>query len=472
MNASRRHFLRMAAGLSACHAPQCAPWALSLAGLGALAIDTARAASTDGYRALVCLFMTGGNDAHNWIVPTHSSGHAEYTRVRGDLALPLARLNPLSSTGQGSGRTFGMPKELEPLRVRYEAGQLAVLSNVGPLERPLTRTEYLAGSPDVPLKLFSHNDQQSTWQSLGVEGSESGWGGRMGDLLQSANNRPLLTTVSTAGNAVFLTGRSIQQYQVGMTGPKNIPQLEWEWLYGSRTASALLRQTLLNKGSNPFQSEYARVTQRALDTAKDLRTAIAATSIATLPTTPITLPSGKTLVLATDELAMQLRTVAQMIAAGQKMGLRRRIFLGALGGLDTHSSQLQAHSLLTSRVAHSVDWFVETLQQAGLFDRTVLFTASDFGRTLTSNGDGSDHGWGSHHLILGGGIRGRAIYGNFPVTALGTATDIGNGRLLPTVSVTEYAATLGRWLGLSTSELATALPNLSSFASSDLGFLR
>jgi uncharacterized protein (DUF1501 family) len=166
-----------------------------------------------------------------------------------------------------------------------------------------------------------------------------------------------------------------------------------------------------------------------------------------------------------------LRIVAQMIAAGTGLGMRRQVFMVSVGGFDTHANQRRDQPLLMARVAHSMDWFLTALQGAGLLDRTTLFTASDFGRTLTSNGQGSDHGWGAHHFIAGGAVKGRQIYGHFPITALGTATDVDNGRLLPTVSVTEYAATLGRWMGLSRSELGTVLPNLGNFSVPDLGFL-
>ncbi|MEY2873115.1 MAG: hypothetical protein RLZZ373_486, partial [Pseudomonadota bacterium] len=229
MNASRRHFLRQYCGLAATAAPLLpgfdTPLAMGLAGIGALAAGRAAAADTSGYRALVCLYMAGGNDAHNWIVPTESAEYLDYSRSRGTLAWPARQLQLLSASGQSPGRTFGMPLELDPMRKWYEAGKLAVLSNVGPLVKPLSKAEYTAGGSAVPPKLYSHNDQQSFWQSLAPEGASSGWGGRMGDLLQSANAHPLLTSVSTAGNAVFLTGNSVQQYQLGESGPVRIEPL-------------------------------------------------------------------------------------------------------------------------------------------------------------------------------------------------------------------------------------------------------
>ncbi|PXW97964.1 uncharacterized protein (DUF1501 family) [Sphaerotilus hippei] len=474
MTTSRRHFLRTASGLAAAvgplHTHLASPFALSLAGLGAMASQSASAADTSGYRALVCLFMNGGNDAHNWVVPIDATGHAQYTAVRRELAWPLARLQGITSTTQGSGRSFGMPQELAPLRSWYEAGRAAVLANVGPLVRPITKAEYLAGTA-LPSKLFSHNDQQSTWQSLSPEGALSGWGGRMGDLLMSANSQPVFTAVSSAGNAVFLSGNSVTQYQVSVDGPVGVNHLTRGWGLESNSASPVLRTVLQTSGSNVFQSEYARVMRRSLETAATLRTALSSTAVPALPTSAIALPSGGTLNLSQDDLARQLRIVAQMIGAGPAMGMRRQVFMVSIGGFDTHAFQWRDQPLLMSRVAHSVDWFLRTLQGIGLFDNTLLFTASDFGRTLTSNGAGSDHGWGSHHFVAGGAVRGRTIYGSFPVTALGTATDAGSGRLLPTTSVTQYAATMGRWMGLTSSELATVLPDLGNYSNTALGFV-
>jgi uncharacterized protein (DUF1501 family) len=475
MNASRRHFLRQSCGLAATAAPLLpgfdTPLAMGLAGIGALAAGQAAAADTSGYRALVCLYMAGGNDAHNWIVPTDTIGYLDYSRSRGALAWPEQQLQALSSTGQASGRTFGMPLELAPMRKWYEAGKLAVLSNVGPLVRPLTKTMYTAGGSAVPPKLYSHNDQTSFWQSLAAEGASSGWGGRMGDLLQSANAQPTLTSVSACGNAVFLTGNAVQQYQIGESGPIRVEALGRSQMLGSTQTATLLRKVILANGADPLQAEYARLTQRSLNTTALLTSSLSNTGMPALPTGALALPSGASLRLDQDGLARQLRMVAQMIAAGSGLGMRRQVFMVSVGGFDTHANQLRDQPRLMARVANSVDWFLTALQGAGLLDRTTLFTASDFGRTLTSNGQGSDHGWGSHHFIAGGAVKGRRIYGNFPITALGTTTDVDNGRLLPSISVTEYAATLGRWMGLSRSELGTVLPNLGNFSVADLGFL-
>lgn len=476
LNASRRAFMRASAGLAAAAAHPLGPrfnlpLAMNLAGLGALAAQQAQAATTsDGYKALVCLFLTGGNDSHNWVVPTDSGNFASYTAARAELAWPAAKLQGITSSSQGSGRSFGMPLELGPLRNWYEGGQCAVLANVGTLERPLTKAEFQAGV-GMPSKLFSHNDQQANWQSLQPEGAPTGWGGRMGDLLVSVNQQPVFTAVSASGNAVFLSGNGVSQYQVSTGGPVPITAAQAGWHAGSNQVPGSLRTLLAGSGANAFEIEYLKVVRRALATTTTLQTALATTSIAALPANPISLPDGTALALANESLAKQLRIVAQMIAAGPGLGMKRQVFMVSMGGFDSHAHQMRDQPMMMARVAQSVNWFLSAMQAAGLLNNVLLFSASDFGRTLSSNGAGSDHGWGSHHFVAGGAVKGRNIYGRFPVTALGTADDMGSGRLLPSTSVSQYAATLGQWMGLSPTELSTVLPNLGSFSSSNLGFV-
>ena len=475
MNTSRRHFLRAASGITAASAgalaqPFCTPLAMSLAGIGSIAAHNANAADTsNGYRALVCLFMDGGNDSHNWVVPTDPSGYAEYASARGGLALPVDALSPITSSGQDAGRNFGMPTELQPLRNWYETGHAAIVANVGTLVQPVTKKDYMAGR-NLPSKLFSHNDQKSTWQSLLPEGAPSGWGGRMGDILMSANQQPVFTAVSTFGNAVFLSGSKVTQYQVARSGPVSVRSLAGSHFMGSNTAGGILKRSVASSGSTAFQAEYARVVQRAMASDGVLRTALAGTSIPAIPATKIRLPAGEE-TLNNNELAQQLYMVSKLIAAGQSMGMRRQIFMVRVTGFDTHSSQMEAQPVLMSRVAHSIDYFLSSMNSIGMLNNVLLFTASDFGRTLTTNGDGSDHGWGSHHFVVGGGVKGRKIYGRFPVTALNTEDDIGSGRLLPGIAVTELAATLGGWMGLSSTDLSYVLPTLSNFSNQNIGFV-
>ena len=294
----RRAFLRAATGLSAAagragRQPLQRPAGDEPGGPGRRwPPRAASAATTSGpYRAVVCLFLAGGSDSHNWVVPTDATGYAQYAAVRRELAWPQANLQTLTRSGQAAGRTFGMPAELAPLRNWYESGRAGIVANVGPLQRPITLAEYKAGT-DLPAKLFSHNDQQSTWQSLSPEGARSGWGGRMGDILMSANQQPLFTAVSAAGNAVFLSGSQVVQYQVGTNGPVAPRALGSTWVHGSSTAGTVLRRTLASTGDNPLQAEYTRVMQRAITADATIRTALAATTVPAIPTTPIMRPAA------------------------------------------------------------------------------------------------------------------------------------------------------------------------------------
>ena len=465
---ARRQFLRAAAGLATGHGIN--QMSLPLAGLAAMAAQGSQAADlSGGYKALVCLFMHGGSDSHNWVVPTDASGYAAYAGARGELAWPLQKLQPISVTSQAAGRSFGMPMELAPLRKWYEAGQVALVANVGPLLRPVTRADVLAGV-GLPSKLFSHNDQASTWQSLLPEGAPSGWGGRMGDVLMSANAYPVFTAISVTGNAVFLSGSSVTQYQMGTDGPVQVPGAANSWLFGSSSAPAALQRQLANAGSQPLQAEYTRVLQRAIGTSGLLQTALASTAVPAIPATPLNTGTSIT-TLDKTSLANQLRMVAQLVSAGSSLGMRRQVFMVSMGGFDTHANQMRDQPGHMAQVAHAVDYFMSSLATLGLFNQVTLFSASDFGRTLLSNGDGSDHGWGSHHFVAGGAVQGRNIHGRFPLTALGTADDVGSGRLLPAYGVSQMAAPLGRWMGLTTSELAMVLPGLANFDAQALRFI-
>ena len=344
-----------------------------------------------------------------------------------------------------------------------------MVANVGTLLRPVTKAEALAGV-GLPSKLYSHNDQASTWQSLQPEGAPSGWGGRMGDILMAANAYPVFTAISAAGNAVFLSGSSVNQYQVGVGGPVQVPGASNSWLFGSTAAPAALQRQLAAAGNSPLQAEYTRVLQRAVGTGATLQAALQGVTVPPVPA--VVVPNGgATTTLDKTGLARQLRMVAQLIGAGPGLGMRRQVFMVSMSGFDTHANQLRDQPGHMAQVAQGVDYFLTTLAGLGLLNNVTLFTASDFGRTLLSNGDGSDHGWGSHHFVAGGAVQGRNIYGRFPTTTLGTVDDVGSGRLLPSSSVSQLAAPLGRWLGLSAPELAMVLPGLGNFDSQALRFV-
>ena len=471
-DASRRSFLRAVSGLAASAAipHHGLPLATSLAGLASLASQTSHAATTGGYKALVCLYMGGGNDSHNWVVPSDTAGYADYAKARGELAVAASRLQAIQVAGQASGRSFGMPAELAPLRQLYEAGQAAILANVGPLVRPITKAEYLAGA-GVPAKLFSHNDQASTWQSLAPEGARSGWGGRMGDILMSANAHPAFTAISASGNAVFLAGSHISQYQVGVDGPVSAAALGSSSVFGSTTTAEALKRAYAAPTADRLQTEYARVMQRSLSANAALQAGLTGVNVPGIPASAIAQVNGPATTLDKLGLARQLRMVLQIIAANQALGMRRQVFMVQMGGFDTHNNQVRDQPVHMAQVAQSIGYFMSALNNLGLQNNVTLFTASDFGRTLLSNGDGSDHGWGSHHFVVGGAVRGGTMYGQFPSTALGTSDDVGSGRLLPTTSVSQMAASMSAWMGLTATEQLQVLPTLANFSGTP-GFMK
>ena len=453
VDASRRAFLQRASSLSLAGAA--APWALNLAALGEAAAQSA----TD-YKALVCVFLYGGNDYANTLVPYDTVHHEQYRVLRAALAHSRTALGAtVLETLQPPIDRFGVPyqyalaPDLFPLMPLWKAGRLATLLNVGTLIQPTTKDQYRARSVPLPPKLFSHNDQQSVWQASAAEGATTGWGGRMGDLFESSNSRSTFTCVNVSGNAVFMSGRRAVQYQVTPTGSVALNGVRSP-LFGSAAASEALRTLVTAPRGHLMQAEHARTVARALDAHETLTAALASG-----PALATAFPAGNT-------LADQLRMVARMIGSAGALGARRQVFFVSLGGFDNHDALMTTHTQLLGRVATALAAFQDALAELRVADRVTTFTASDFGRTLTGNNDGSDHGWGSMQFVLGGAVQGGRHYGVAPVIANNGADDVGQGRLLPTMAVDQMAATLGSWFGLSASQLLEVLPNLRNFDAS------
>jgi len=444
---TRREFLRRTAALSVVGAAT--PFALDLAGIAEAA------AQTTGYRALVCLFLGGGNDHTNTVVPYDPASYAEYANARPSIALTREQLaaTSLGAVPSQGGREFALHPSLGALRRLYGEGRAAIVANVGPLVVPTTRAQYLNRSVPLPPKLFSHNDQQSAWQAnvAGGEGARVGWGGTIGDQLARRNPTSAFTCISAAGNAVWLSGRSTVQYQVSTAGALTMHAVTGV-LYGSAAAAAAYRSLVTAPAVNVFEASLGAVHRRSLVANDLLRAGLPPASTFARP-----LP-------ADNPLAAQLQIVARMIAGRGALGLSRQVFLVSLGAFDHHDDLLNQHAQRLSMLDGAVDAFWSWLGELGMQGDVTLFTASDFGRTLTSNGDGSDHGWGAHHLVIGGGVAGGTIVGELPPTAYGTSVDVGQGVLVPTTSVDQYAATLARWLGVADGAMPTVLPNIGNFA--------
>jgi len=463
---ARRAFLQRTGQLAMMGAAS--SYALGLAGIG----EAAAFSNAGGYKALVCVFLYGGNDYANTLIPFDAANYARYASIRGQagseqavgIALARASLaNTVLPTPTGQTLTDNINYALAPtmprLKALFDQGAMAPLLNVGPLIAPLTKAQYDNGSAPRPAKLFSHNDQQSTWQSSAPEGSPTGWGGRMGDLALTSNTNSMFTAINATGNAVFLSGRTAVPYQVSPAGATLFNPVQTGRLFNSVAAAQALG-TLLRIGTgNVMAADYARINDRSLQYGTFVNDALKTVTLNT------SFGTG-------NRLADQLRVVAQLIAARSRLAVTRQVFMVSLGGFDNHDGLIGTHDGLLGQVDFAMDAFYRATVELGVADNVTAFTASDFGRTLQSNGDGSDHGWGSHHFIVGGGVRGGRFYGRAPQVSLSSNDQVGQGRLLPTTSVDEFSATLAQWFGVSASELPSVAPNIGRFASPDIGFMK
>ena len=454
---SRRAFLQRASALSI--AGTATPFVLNLAAIG-----EAAAATASDYKAMVCVFLYGGNDYANTLIPADSANYALYNAQRSALAYSQAALagTTLAPTVPlAGGRTYAIAPELAPILPIFNAGKMAVMLNVGTLVQPTTKAQYNARSVLLPPKLLSHNDQQSYWQSSSPEGATSGWGGRIGDLFQSGNTNPSLTCMNPSGNAVFMSGTSAVQYSLTTNGP--IALNARTSLQGSTAAGTALRSLITTPVNHLFETELTKVSSRALNL-YDLVTS----SLAVAPTTTTVFPAAAD---PGSSLGAQLRQVARLISVSSQLGARRQVFFVSSGGFDTHDLLTTTHPRLLTNLADALRAFYDTTVELGVANQVTTFTASDFGRALTANNDGSDHGWGGMHFVLGGAVRGKAYYGTAPVVANNGPDDIGQGRLIPTTSVDQYAATMASWFGVSASDMPTVLPNIGNYSTTNLGFL-
>jgi len=456
---TRRQFLRQSA---------CA--AVGMTAIGNTLFDLQRiaaAAPLVDSKSLVCIFLYGGNDGNNVIVPTLASDYAQYAAVRDALALPQTSLLPLTPLAPtpGDSRQWGLHPSLKGLQGLCNAGHAALVGNVGPLVAPLSRDEYLNHSVAVPPQLFSHSDQTVHWQtSLPDQPARTGWGGRVADLLTSLNeNARISMSISVAGTNTFQVGKVVTQYQVSPEGPVGLTSYV-PADQGADASSNAIRSLLARSYGNLFERGYSGIVKRALDNQELLSGALSGA------------PALTTQFPDTD-LGTQLKMIAQLISVRETLGLRRQVFFCAGQGYDTHGGQVGTTALdgtqadLLTELDGALTAFDAAMNELHVADTVTTFTASDFGRTFIPNGDGSDHGWGSHHFVLGGAVKGGRIYGQLPTLAVGGPNDAGDGRWIPTTSVDEYSATLARWFGVAQSDLPLVLPNLGRFATQDLGFM-
>jgi uncharacterized protein (DUF1501 family) len=446
---TRRTFIRQAA---------CA--ALTTSGILNTIFDLRRLSAAtipngSDYKALVCLFLYGGNDANNVIIPHDADGYASYAAARGILAIPQGSLLPLTLQN-GDGRDFGFHPSLLELQGLFNQGHLGIVANVGTLVAPITRAQYLSGGAAVPPQLFSHADQSVQWQtSVPDQPPRTGWGGRMADVLRSLNgNSQISLSISIAGTNTFEVGHVVIPYNVSSNGSIGLAGFN-----GSANANIRLqafRDLLALPHNNLFEQAYSDTVSRSIAENELLTTALAG-----LPPLQTVFPS--------TALARQLNMVAQLIAARTNLSMRRQIFFCSVDGYDTHGDQLTGQANLLIELSQALNAFYMATNELGVAQDVTTFTASDFGRTFPTNGSGSDHGWGSHQFVLGGAVQGGRLYGTFPTLAVNGPDDTGQGRWIPTTSVDEFSATLATWFGVSNSDLPAVLPNIGRFAHPNLG---
>lgn len=496
----RRHFIRQAL----CAAVGTSALTNTIRDLRLINTAMAQTTPTD-YKALICIFLNGGNDANNLFIPTVQSEYDSYAAVRtAALAIPLDRTLALPSDNP-DGHTYGIHPACPELKALFDAGKMAPIYNVGSLVYPLTKAQYTSGSVPRPPQLFSHSDQQVQWQTSIPDQPQinTGWGGRCADLLDTLNPHDsgqarLSLAISLAGANVFEVGGVVQQYSVSTSGVVALATANPA--QAARTAALNSILGIDSLQANMLTQNYSQALEHAVATGSSLSTALGATQLTSFfnayPTNVVVPNAGGT--ITNSSLMAQLKMVARIIEAGYRsdatgLGMKRQIFFCQVGGYDTHGAQtnnagsstpdparviIGSQASLLAELSQSINAFQNAMTQIGIqygdpaFDtRVCSFTASDFGRTFPSNSGGSDHGWGSHHLVVGGGVRGRRTYGKWPTLAVGGPDDTSTGRWIPTTSVDQFAATMAKWFGVTGSNLNTVFPNLSRFNAPDMGFM-
>ncbi|MCP3429418.1 DUF1501 domain-containing protein [Opacimonas viscosa] len=437
---NRRHFLQA-----------------SLAAIGALSTSSTlgaqlqlasalSAARFTDYKAIICIFLYGGHDSFNLVIPTDGQQYTDYANTRQSLAYAQEHLVSLS---QADTMPLGMHENAAPLAELFNTGQASVISNIGPMVAPAQKSELLANDALLPPQLFSHNDQQALWQNGVMDtGTTSGWGGRMADLLMdSSSNLPL--SFSLGGTNLFQSGRLAQHYVMNTDGVEQFGGLNPEHDWNDRRIAHHLR--ILAASEDIFSQSYASKMTAVRENNALLSAALA------------NVPDAETNYWSDNKLARQLKTIAKVMSAQAALGQNRQIFFASLGGFDTHDDQATQLPLLQKTLAEAMAGFQADITARGLANSAVTFTQSEFGRTLTSNGDGTDHGWAGHQIIMGNPIQGGRIFGHMPEQVIGNYDDYGDGRIIPTTSIEQFGSQVAQWFGLGNNEILDIFPHLNRF---------
>ncbi len=424
-----------------------------LRAMNALAQDQA------DYRALVCIFLYGGNDSFNMFVPRSDDQYAQYAQSRRNLALDRNNLISVSPTSDGA--QYGFHPALPEVADLFNRGKLGVVGNVGPLIVPTTREQYRTNKVPLPPRLFSHNDQQDFWQSLQFAAAQrSGWAGRVADAMHAEFvNGELSMNISMAGSNLMQTGNQTIPYNLSPAGVVHPKMRELLTGYGRLERRQKAVASLNNTATNHLLADHYRNTMR--------RSLLVGDELGEILDKPIDVESG----FPDSQLGSAMKMVARTISHRNTLGLKRQIFFIGYGGWDTHGDQTVRHPALLRNLSQCMGAFYSATEALGVAANVTSFTAADFGRTLTTNGDGTDHGWGGHQLVMGGAVNGNQIHGRMPEIRIEGPEDSGRGRIIPSTSVDQYAATLAAWYGLPQAHMADVFPNLPNFNEAKLGFL-
>ncbi|MBV7327665.1 DUF1501 domain-containing protein [Chloroflexi bacterium TSY] len=418
-----------------------------------IALNETAEGEADDYKALICLFLAGGNDSFNMLVPTGSAEYAEYKTVRSDLALSQATLLPLKDSAT-DGRTFGVHPSMPEVQQLYNNDNLAFVANVGTLVEPTTKQGFESGAANLPVGLFSHIDQIAHWQtSVPDKRTSIGWGGRTADLLKSLNtNQDISMNISLSGTNTFQAGTTMVDYAIEPHGNGSLGIHGFDYPRGALDVlkKSALESMLDLEYRNLFEQTFVNTTRTALNNHTQFSSAIASIPTFTTQFSP-------------NPISQSFQMVAKTIAARQSLGFKRQTFFILFGGWDHHDEVLNNQLAMLSVISKGLREFYDVLVELGVQNKVTTFTASDFGRTLSSNGRGSDHAWGGNHMVMGGDVKGGQIYGNYPNLYVDNPLDVGRGSLIPTISCDEYFAELADWFGVARSDLSSVFPNIGRF---------
>lgn len=436
--------------------------AINLKAMGMAALDNS--SLEDDYKALVCILLAGGNDSYNMLVPLDPEGYQEYATTRSNMALDQSIMLPLNPINTG-GKLYGLHPSMPEIEELFASGECTFINNVGTLAAPITKAKYLSGGAPVPLGLFSHGDQENQWQTgLTTERSITGWGGRIADLLKDqAGNEKISMTLSLGGNNLFQQG--IEAFPFTLNQHSGTDLL---WAYQRdnpwNLESQAIKSLIYHQYEDAFKQTYVDVISNAQESGEIFIDAYGQRE-------------SFNDTFEDNHLSRSLRMIANVIASRKALGVKRQIFFASMGGFDYHDELFSSQARDLTTLSRAISSFQSAMRELGVVDQVTSFTISDFARTLTSNGNGTDHAWGASSLVVGGGINGNKFYGQYPSLRKDGDLDVGNGIILPTTSTDEYFAELALWFGVSPGELSTVFPSLHNFydyqtGNPPLGFMK